>query len=362
MSKSKIIKELPSGHTLVRDKGKIVESTISKECKPGEILRQGFQRQPFVRSDGTHVRGSNVPATCIRTKGKRHVKTLPKPKSGELRRFGYKMNLPNNERHKALDKAANELSLLSTLRHVSLIRNLYSYEKPDGKHYRVLTNDLHYLEDLYDKYRQKNGPSSFSTQKGGFFGGIGIDNDISTDMSPVGVQIVPVTTQSGSITPIIIANDHVKVNDVSIKIKTLDDTNVPMIVDFKSKNNINVSPNDIMNKMTQEDFVGLFVDGVLKSLIELHLLTSAKTLQIINIDCSNEDGNYIYGKLLYKYLQRELNKLGVTKAFIDLNLTVPENLLKMDCYIKCGFKATDFNPNNNTIRLMCDRESFSKNK
>jgi hypothetical protein len=65
---------------------------------------------------------------------------------------------------------------------------------------------------------------------------------------------------------------------------------------------------------------------------------------------------------LYKYLQRELNKLGVTKAFIDLNLTVPENLLKMDCYIKCGFKATDFNPNNNTIRLMCDRESFSKNK
>jgi hypothetical protein len=381
MSGDRVIGNLPSGHTLVEENGHTYESTLSKQCGPGEILREGYtrhgySRKPFTRADGTVVRGSNVTTTkvaavCIPSRGNRHIKTLPKPTKGELERFGYKMDLPDNTRHASLKRAADELGTLSTLRHVNLIRNYFSHEGANGQHYKVLTDDLTFLENLYGRQRAINGPtprkssgkssrksskkSSTKSQRGGDTTVYPTTYQMTTSTGAP-VQIVSVVNANGSVSPVIVANDHVKINDATFQIKTLDETSSAMIAAFKREHNPfapNVSASEIATAMQSEDFIGLFKDGQLKAFAEVHLLSAAHTLQIVCIECDRSDHKFMCAKLLFKYICTQLTPLGVTKSFIDLNLTHAESLHKMNCYIKCGFKATDFNADNNTIRLMC---------
>lgn len=86
----------------------------SRGCRRGEIVRKGYVRKGYRRSDGTRVKRAVVGPVCIPDRGKpgRGPKVLPKLQKGVLGQYGYHdvASMTVGERHEALDRAVRGMT------------------------------------------------------------------------------------------------------------------------------------------------------------------------------------------------------------------------------------------------------------
>lgn len=132
------------------------------ECKPGEILRKGYNRKGYLREgykkkDGTivktkRIKPTYVEASCIADVGAEGhgKKILPKPEKNLLRPYGYSIHNSRRKREKSLTLSANKNGILKVLRHINLINNYQT--KPEIK--KRFREDIEFMKKMYDPYRK----------------------------------------------------------------------------------------------------------------------------------------------------------------------------------------------------------------
>lgn len=135
-----------------------------KSCSKGEILRKGYVRKAYTRSDGTFVKSKRIAAVCVPDKGKpgktkASEKVLPKPKKGGLGKYGYH-NIKTTgtaKRRAALTSAVKDEGYAPIVRRLNLIAN---YNKnSDPRVHALMRSDMawmkKYLAPKYSKSMNK---------------------------------------------------------------------------------------------------------------------------------------------------------------------------------------------------------------
>lgn len=124
-------------------------------CKKGEIIRDSYVRKAYTRKDGTFVKDTYVPATCIQDRGKvgKGPKILPKPDPNvHLHDYGYVVNKNSEQRKKALKRASRELGTLPVLRRLNLLAN---YNKSNIEVEKKMRDDVEYMKRQHKIYKKK---------------------------------------------------------------------------------------------------------------------------------------------------------------------------------------------------------------
>ena len=124
------------------------KKSSKKVCKKGEILRKAYYRKPYVRSDGTKVKGAYVKAVCIPDKGRpgKGPQILPPMKEkGRLKKYGYKLDKLKKDRQAALLKAVKKYGLTSVIREIVYIRTL---QKSNKVIFKKLDSDYKFLKKI----------------------------------------------------------------------------------------------------------------------------------------------------------------------------------------------------------------------
>jgi hypothetical protein len=136
---------------------------LTKKCPPGMILRAPYKRQfrntvrreGYLRKvSGRTVRvhptkaGTLVEATCIKDRGLPGKQMGFAPlRKGELIQFGYSFRLPDEARHKALQKAIKKFSPLGVFRKLDAVAKLSKRTVPEAS--RVFANDRDWVKQHY---------------------------------------------------------------------------------------------------------------------------------------------------------------------------------------------------------------------
>lgn len=131
------------------------KNTNDTDCSPGKIMRKGYKRSAYKRTDGTVVKETKVDPVCIKDQGKpgKGPKTLPKPDDKlHLSKYGYYYKKSADARHKALRSAVKENDALKVLRRLNLLRNYQSV--PEVK--SVFSDDVEYMKKLYSKIKKND--------------------------------------------------------------------------------------------------------------------------------------------------------------------------------------------------------------
>lgn len=131
-------------------------------CGIGFILRKGYNRKGYFRSDGTYVDSASVPAACIVDVGKpgKGVKLIKGNLEDMLSPFGYKLALSDAARKKVLINAFDELDNLKLLKHLVYLRTL---NKSRENLYNKLDKDVKFIQELYSQ--KKESPKRRSPKK-----------------------------------------------------------------------------------------------------------------------------------------------------------------------------------------------------
>lgn len=134
-------------------------------CGIGFILRKGYTRKGYFRSDGTYVEDAVVPAACIIDQGKpgKGVKLIQGDLEDMLSPFGYKLALSDAARKKVLISAFDELDHLKMLKHLVYLRTL---NKSRENLYNKLDKDVKFIQELYGEKKEMRGsPKRRSAKK-----------------------------------------------------------------------------------------------------------------------------------------------------------------------------------------------------
>jgi len=133
-------------------------------CGIGFILRKGYTRKGYFRSDGTYIEGTEVPAVCIVDQGKpgKGVKLIQGDLDEMLSPFGYKLALSDLARKKILINAFDELDHLKLLRHLVYLRTL---NKSRENLYNKLDKDVKFIQEMYSKKKDSPRRSSKSPRR-----------------------------------------------------------------------------------------------------------------------------------------------------------------------------------------------------
>jgi glycosyltransferase involved in cell wall biosynthesis len=133
-------------------------------CGVGFILRKGYTRKGYFRSDGTYVEDSIVPAVCIIDQGKpgKGVKLIQGELDEILSPFGYKLALSDLERKKILMSAFDELDRLKLLRHLVYLRTL---NKSRENLYNKLDKDVKLIQNMYKETPKRKSPKKRSPRR-----------------------------------------------------------------------------------------------------------------------------------------------------------------------------------------------------
>lgn len=121
------------------------------ECSKGEILRKKYTRKSFVRKDGTKVKKTTVPASCIKDRGNvgKGRNLLGRLKSGTLTNFGYSSKMNQEQRHSKLKKALKSLGYSTIVKKLNAVRILNKNTNP--KISSKFHKDIIYLKKNYRK-------------------------------------------------------------------------------------------------------------------------------------------------------------------------------------------------------------------
>jgi hypothetical protein len=124
-------------------------------CGVGFILRKGYTRKGYFRSDGVFVEDTVVPAACIVDVGKpgKGVKLIKGDLEDMLSPFGYKLALSDLARKKILMSAYDELDHLKLLKHLVYLRTL---NKSRESLYDKLDKDVKFIQEMYSGETKKS--------------------------------------------------------------------------------------------------------------------------------------------------------------------------------------------------------------
>jgi hypothetical protein len=143
-------------------------------CPKGEIRRSSYKRKSYRRNSGKKVSASRVASTCVPAKGKalsrgsktpKSERVLPKlGKEISLRKFGYELDKPQQERQNALSRASKTFGTLKVEKRLGLIRN---YSSGEPKNYKKLSKDMEFMKQKYaaEKRTQSTKPRGGSKRK-----------------------------------------------------------------------------------------------------------------------------------------------------------------------------------------------------
>ncbi len=137
-------------------------------CGKGEIMRNGYTRRAYIKTDGTKIASAKVEATCVPDVGKpgktKSVdRILPKlDKEMHLGTYGYYLDKSISERRDALRQASKVYGDLKVLRRLNLIRN---YSEWHQENYAKLSTDVEYLKTRYAGIKSRTLSRSKSKSK-----------------------------------------------------------------------------------------------------------------------------------------------------------------------------------------------------
>ncbi len=135
--------------------------SVYKGCPSGTMKRKAYTRKSFTREDGTHVEGSKVPASCIEDRGmKSRLWQIENQSMGigplkkhQLTKFGYDTDLPEKERHMAIDKAIKKYGSLSTIRKLNAIAIYDKRTHPDDA--KIYLADRDYVRSIHSELKSR---------------------------------------------------------------------------------------------------------------------------------------------------------------------------------------------------------------
>lgn len=118
---------------------------------PKKMLRRGYHRKPYYRSDGTYVKGARIKPKYI--KGSRQGRPMGKKlgikvKQGSLGKYGYSdiKYLSSSERHSALKKAIKAYGALKVSQKLHFLTIV---QIPHPSIQKKIKSDLKWLKERY---------------------------------------------------------------------------------------------------------------------------------------------------------------------------------------------------------------------
>jgi len=237
---------------------------MDEKCPKGDILRKGYKRRGYKRegyvknSTGQYiepvtVKATYVPPTCIKERGNNTHRLLPKLKNDiSLRKFGYKTDLPERERHVALKNAAKASDLLLVERRLNLIRNKQINPGPKA----AMSSDIKYLHNLYAKEREKYGRNRRSyklREKEN-------NKHIGNYLIKGGKKEKTVVYENYTL------NIQLRSDKMLVEFRTLYEEDLPAIEKLNEKLNENCIT-DIETKLNNSELIGLLIDKHLKGYV-----------------------------------------------------------------------------------------------
>jgi hypothetical protein len=135
--------------------------SVYKGCPSGTMKRKAYTRKSFTREDGTHVEGSKVPASCIEDRGmKSRLWQIENQSMGigplkkhQLTKFGYDTDLPEKERHAAIDKAVKKYGSLSMIRKLNAIAVYDKRTHPEDA--KIYLADRDYVRMIHSELKSR---------------------------------------------------------------------------------------------------------------------------------------------------------------------------------------------------------------
>lgn len=269
---------------------------MSKKCPKGDILRKGYNRKAYSRegyiknSTGEYiepvsVKATYVPPTCIKERGKGTHRLLPKLKNDiSLRKFGYKTDLPANERHVALKNAAKASDLLLVERRLNLIRNKQVNEIPK----EIMTKDVDYLHNLYVKERAKYGRNrrSYALR----------EKEDNTHLGSYKIKVKGGQAKTDITYEKFLLNVKIKHNNLTVEFRTLTHNDMDKIekLDKVCENHANV-----VERLDKSELIGLLINDRLKGYVSYTIADHLK----IDHECVSEKYKKILDGFVAKYFK-----------------------------------------------------------
>ena len=333
------------------------QNSADKKCGPGKILKKGYNRRAYERSDGTIVAATRVPPTCIKDVGGpgHGPKTLP-PISGDIHvtQYGYSVHKPANERRSALDAATKDHGALEVLEHLNLIRNY----QPVPKNKAIFSADVKYLQRKYANIRKSRPKDpellaiwekSQNRRKKSQHGGadmltsdtkltdIGPTSETSPDFPNRAIEMQQtVCTQDGEcITKTKLFESH-NVDGKNVVFYSLAETDADAILALdKTFIDANQTRENVVKKIQNNRgrLIGIKVNGVLQGYC-LYDIAATKTVQIIWFSA-----NKGYGKTLYIFVKRYFKRNDYTRIIVIITLDSPYTLIRLNFWYGVGFTA-----------------------
>lgn len=97
------------------------------------IIRKSYYRKPYVRADGTRVRGSIVASKKVVEPAlpKTRNRVIPKLKKGTLTQHGYSSSSETSTRHRSLGRAVKHYGALSVSKKLNAVATLTKRTSPE---------------------------------------------------------------------------------------------------------------------------------------------------------------------------------------------------------------------------------------
>lgn len=135
---------------------------MPRRCPRGEILREGYHRRAYTRTDGTAVAAAEVPATCVPDRGA-PGKADPADRITwddqiVLSEYGYSVHRLAAERREALEAAVERWGSGPVMQNLNAKRNI----NPQGSRvHRIMSSDVQWLKRY--RTREQSGGEDLPT-------------------------------------------------------------------------------------------------------------------------------------------------------------------------------------------------------
>jgi hypothetical protein len=127
--------------------------TSKNPCPKGQILRKGYRRRSYTRSNSprtaqTHVKETYVRPVCIQDRGQPGygAQVIPPLTPNLLGQFGYSTYASQAQRRKSLNDAINNIGLLEIYRH---LRDIITLQRWNPRAHDIMLDDFNYLRRKY---------------------------------------------------------------------------------------------------------------------------------------------------------------------------------------------------------------------
>lgn len=130
------------------------KSKRPSRCSRGKIMRKGYRRSAYTRSDGTKVKSVYVPPSCIKDRGLpgKGTKLFEIKDEGFLREFGFSTSKPASARRSALHRAIDDANYSKVIKKLNAVAILNKNTNPSM--YKKIRSDMAFLKKRYRPSRK----------------------------------------------------------------------------------------------------------------------------------------------------------------------------------------------------------------